>query len=62
MHYGGAFPSTTYSRFTSVGADAIKRFVKLVCFQRFPYSLLPDELKDNNPLNKWRMVDGKFSK
>ncbi|HRG08117.1 MAG TPA: aldehyde dehydrogenase (NADP(+)), partial [Cyclobacteriaceae bacterium] len=46
MH-GGPFPATTDSRFTAVGTDAIKRFVRPVAFQNFPESLLPDELKSN---------------
>src|SRR3954463_12046366 len=45
MHHGGPFPATTDSRFTSVGTDAVKRFVRPVSFQNFPDQLLPDELK-----------------
>ena len=59
MHHGGPFPSTTDSRFTSVGTDAIKRFVRPVCFQNFPDRLLPDELKSENPLKIGRLVNGK---
>ena len=62
MQHGGPFPSTTDSRFTSVGVDAIKRFVRPVAFQDAPESYLPDELKDTNPLNIWRRVDGQLSK
>lgn len=58
MVHGGPFPATTDSRTTSVGTDAIKRFSRPVCYQNFPQSLLPDELKDHNPLKIWRMVDG----
>ncbi|MBX2916649.1 MAG: aldehyde dehydrogenase (NADP(+)) [Cyclobacteriaceae bacterium] len=61
MH-GGPFPSTTDSRFTAVGTDAIKRFVRPVAFQNFPESLLPDELKSNNPLGIWRIFNGEFRK
>jgi NADP-dependent aldehyde dehydrogenase len=61
MHHGGPFPSTTDSRFTSVGTDAIKRFVRPVSFQNFPDSLLPDELKNENPLKIGRLVNGKWS-
>ena len=59
MHHGGPWPSTTDSRFTSVGTDAIKRFVRPVSFQNFPDSLLPVELKNSNPLKIGRMVNGK---
>lgn len=62
MQHGGPFPATTDSRFTSVGTDAIKRFVRPVCFQNFPNFLLPDELKNENPLNVWRMVNNEWTK
>lgn len=54
MQHGGPYPATTDSRFTAVGTDAIKRFVRPVAFQNFPDSLLPDELKEANPLKIWR--------
>ncbi|MEY3433048.1 MAG: hypothetical protein RL131_984 [Bacteroidota bacterium] len=57
MHHGGPFPATTDSRFTSVGPDAIKRFARPVSFQNFPDSLLPDELKLENPLLIHRIVE-----
>jgi len=60
MNHGGPFPATTDSRFTSVGTDAIKRFVRPVTFQNFPDSILPDELKDDNPLKVSRFVDNKW--
>jgi NADP-dependent aldehyde dehydrogenase len=50
MHHGGPFPATTDARFTSVGADAIKRFARPIAFQNWPDELLPDELKEANPL------------
>ncbi|HAC25204.1 MAG TPA: aldehyde dehydrogenase (NADP(+)), partial [Cytophagales bacterium] len=62
MNHGGPFPATTDSRFTAVGTDAIKRFVRPVAFQNFPNALLPDELKDGNPLGIWRVVNGEFNK
>ncbi|MBS1794629.1 MAG: aldehyde dehydrogenase (NADP(+)) [Acidobacteria bacterium] len=58
MHHGGPFPATTDRRTTSVGTRAITRFTSPVCYQNFPDSLLPDELKDDNPLGIWRIVDG----
>lgn len=57
MQHGGPFPATTDSRFTSVGADGIKRFARPIAFQNWPNSLLPDELKNENPLKIWRTVD-----
>jgi 2,5-dioxopentanoate dehydrogenase len=62
LQHGGPFPSTTDGRFTSVGPDAIKRFVRPATYQSFPENLLPDELKTANPLNIWRMVDNEFVK
>lgn len=58
MVHGGPFPATTDSRFTSVGINAVKRWVRPVCYQNCPDHLLPDALKNNNPLNIKRMVDG----
>lgn len=62
MHHGGPFPATTDSRFTSVGADGIKRFARPICFQNWPNDLLPDELKDENPLKIWRTVNNELKK
>jgi len=62
MHHGGPYPSTTDSRFTSVGADGIKRFARPLCYQSWPNEFLPDELKDENPLKIWRMVDNELKK
>jgi alpha-ketoglutaric semialdehyde dehydrogenase len=62
MQHGGPFPATTDSRFTSVGADGIKRFARPQTFQNWPDALLPDELKHGNPLGIWRAVDNKLTK
>ncbi len=62
MQHGGPFPATSDSRFTSVGTGAIKRFVRPVSWQNWNNNLLPDELKDGNPLEIWRMVDNKWTK
>jgi 2,5-dioxopentanoate dehydrogenase len=62
MQHGGPFPSTTDSRFTAVGTDAIKRFVRPVAFQNFPDSLLPEELQQSNPLTIWRIVNGSWER
>ncbi|TLF46218.1 aldehyde dehydrogenase (NADP(+)) [Maribacter aurantiacus] len=61
MVHGGPFPATTAPSSTSVGTNAIKRFVRPVCYQDYPQSLLPPELKNDNPLGIWRLVDGEFS-
>lgn len=61
MHHGGPFPATTDPTKTSVGTRAILRFARPLAFQDCPVTLLPDELKDENPLGIWRMVNGKFT-
>ena len=62
MHHGGPFPSSSDSRFTAVGSDAIKRFARPISYQSFPQDMLPDELKDENPLNILRNVNGTLTK
>jgi NADP-dependent aldehyde dehydrogenase len=59
MVHGGPYPATADGRSTSVGTLAIQRFVRPVCYQSFPETALPDELKEANPLGIARMVDGK---
>jgi 2,5-dioxopentanoate dehydrogenase len=61
MQHGGPFPSTTDGRSTSVGTAAIYRFVRPVAFQDFPDHLLPEPLRNDNPLNILRLVDGEWS-
>ena len=62
MQHGGPFPATTDSRFTSVGADGIKRFARPMSFQNWNDELLPDELKNRNPLGIWRTINNELSK
>jgi NADP-dependent aldehyde dehydrogenase len=62
MVHGGPYPATSDSRSTAVGTRAITRFARLVCFQNFPDSALPDELREGNPLGLWRVVDGEFKR
>jgi alpha-ketoglutaric semialdehyde dehydrogenase len=62
MHHGGPYPATTDARATSVGANAIKRFARPVCYQDFPDDALPPELRNQNERGIWRLVDGEFSR
>ena len=62
MIHGGPYPASTDSRTTSVGTQAIYRFARPVCYQDFPDTALPDELKGANPLGIWRMVDGQLTR
>lgn len=58
MLHGGPYPASTDSRFTAVGVDSIKRFVRPFSFQDWPNNLLPEELKNENPLEILRTVNG----
>lgn len=62
MVHGGPFPASTDTRFSSVGTAAIKRFLRPVCYQNAPQRLLPDGLKNNNPLDLLRTINGELTK
>ncbi|MGV8878633.1 MAG: aldehyde dehydrogenase (NADP(+)) [Sphingobacteriaceae bacterium] len=62
MQHGGPFPATSDSRYTSVGSTAIYRFVRPLAYQDWKQSLLPDELKDGNPLGILRLVNQEMTK
>jgi NADP-dependent aldehyde dehydrogenase len=62
MHHGGPFPATTDARMTSVGSAAIQRFLRPVCYQNAPQHLLPVELRDGNPAQLLRLVDGVWTR
>lgn len=61
MVHGGPFPATTDTRGTSVGTAAIDRFLRPVCYQNTPQSLLPAALKDENPLGINRLINGEVT-
>lgn len=58
MQHGGPFPATTDGRFTSVGTDAIYRWLRPLSFQDCPDTLLPQALQKENPLDLWRSING----
>jgi 2,5-dioxopentanoate dehydrogenase len=58
MIHGGPFLATANSKVTSVGATAIERFPRPKCYQDMPQDLLPDALKDGNPLSIVRLRAG----
>lgn len=60
MVHGGPYPATSDARMTSVGARAIERFLRPVCYQSLPDSLLPAALQDANPLKLPRRIDGQL--
>ncbi|MEM1295939.1 MAG: aldehyde dehydrogenase (NADP(+)), partial [Verrucomicrobiota bacterium] len=61
MHHGGPYPAATHSFFTSVGTNAIYRFVRPVCYQDLPQFALPPELQDSNPLGVHRMLNAEWT-
>ena len=58
MQHGGPFPASTDSRFTSVGSDAIYRWLRPLSFQDCPNALLPEALQNENPFELQRRVNG----
>jgi NADP-dependent aldehyde dehydrogenase len=58
QQHGGPYPATTAVGSTSVGMAAITRFLRPVAYQNVPDALLPDALKESNPLGIARRVDG----
>jgi len=62
MMHGGPFPSTSFAHFTSVGTEAIKRFLRPVCYQDCPQEFLPKALKSENPLHIMRKLNGVYTR
>ncbi|WP_445151597.1 aldehyde dehydrogenase family protein [Baekduia sp. Peel2402] len=59
MTHGGPYPAASDAGMsTSVGLTALRRFLRPVTYQDAPQALLPPELRDGNPMNIWRRVDG----
>jgi NADP-dependent aldehyde dehydrogenase len=58
MVHGGPYPASTDSRFTAVGINSIKRWVRPFSYQDWPNDLLPKELQNENWLEIFRNVDG----
>ncbi|KAF3464700.1 aldehyde dehydrogenase (NADP(+)) [Streptomyces sp. Tu 3180] len=61
QHHGGPYPATT-STSTSVGGTAIERWLRPVVYQNTPQALLPQELRDDNPLGLPRRFDGRLER
>ncbi len=57
MQHGGPYPASTDSRFGAVGIDAIQRWVRPISYQNWPNHLLPESLKNENPLGIQRLVN-----
>ncbi|MFI1910880.1 aldehyde dehydrogenase (NADP(+)) [Streptomyces microflavus] len=56
MVHGGPWPATSSPGTTSVGTLAVERWLRPVCYQSFPDTLLPSELRDDNPLQTPRQT------
>jgi NADP-dependent aldehyde dehydrogenase len=62
QQHGGPYPATTAPWSTSVGMTAIRRFMRPVAYQNIPQPLLPDALRNENPLNILRLVNGAYTR
>ncbi|MDQ2640633.1 MAG: aldehyde dehydrogenase (NADP(+)) [Pseudomonadota bacterium] len=62
MNHGGPYPATTDARFTSVGTAAILRFARPVCYQGYTDAQLPPELRNANPRNIQRLLNGELTR
>ena len=60
LQHGGPYPATTNANRTAIGTAAIERFGRPVAFQNVPDEMLPDALKEANPLKLRRLVDGVY--
>lgn len=62
MQHGGPYPATTMLHATSVGMTAIQRWLRPVAYQNMPDALLPDALKNANPLQIWRIINNETTR
>ena len=61
MNHGGPYPATSQPGFTAVGMPAaIRRFAALHSYDNVPEHLLPPELRDRNPGDVQRLIDGQW--
>ncbi len=61
MVHGGPYPSTSDGRSTSVGSQAIFRFVRPIAYQGLPQWTLSPALQDDNPLGILRLYNGAWA-
>jgi NADP-dependent aldehyde dehydrogenase len=60
-NHTGPYPASTNVGHTSVGSTSARRFQRPVAYQTTPDALLPDALKDANPLGILRNIDGRIT-
>ncbi len=61
MVHGGPYPATNQPHSTAVGPFAIHRWCRPLCYQNVPEAFLPPELRNTNPLNIRRLVNGQWT-
>jgi alpha-ketoglutaric semialdehyde dehydrogenase len=62
MNHGGPYPATGHPGFTAVGIPAsIVRFAMLESYDNVREHRLPAELRNQNPANVWRLIDGAWT-
>jgi NADP-dependent aldehyde dehydrogenase len=61
QQHGGPYPSSSNSASSSVGGAAVNRFMRPLAFQNCPDNLLPEALKNANPLGILRFVNGRYT-
>ena len=62
MQHGGPFPASTDARFTAVGEQSMRRWLRPISYQNYANEMLPAALQDGNPMQLWRTLNGEFSK
>jgi NADP-dependent aldehyde dehydrogenase len=62
QQHGGPWPATTAPAATSVGAAALDRFTRPVTWQSVPDGALPVPLRDDNPWDVPRRVNGRWNR
>jgi alpha-ketoglutaric semialdehyde dehydrogenase len=61
-NHGGPYPASSDCRFSAVGFESWRRFSRGIVFQNANQEILPDSLKDHNPLGLLRKLNGTLTK
>ena len=62
MNHGGPYPASGHAGFTAVGIPAsLRRFAKLECYDNVRQHRLPAILRNHNPGDAWRLIDGAWT-
>lgn len=60
MHHGGPWPASSNGMYGSVGAEAVRRFLRPVAFQNFDEARLHPALQTSNPWGVPQRVNGRL--